>query len=81
VCEAYDYRLVAPPADLCTDNGAMIAWNAYEKLQAGKIDLIRPEDVFERLQLAYRADFGQDWRAIVAEKYIKCHWIKLLEPK
>lgn len=32
---AHDYRLVAPPLRLCTDNGAMIAWAGMERLAAG----------------------------------------------
>lgn len=32
------YAMVAPPLDLCTDNGAMIAWAGLERLQAGATD-------------------------------------------
>ncbi|ETZ04583.1 tRNA (adenosine(37)-N6)-threonylcarbamoyltransferase complex transferase subunit TsaD [Holospora undulata] len=31
----YDVRLFTPPPKFCTDNGMMIAWNAYEKYRAG----------------------------------------------
>jgi N6-L-threonylcarbamoyladenine synthase len=31
-------RLVAPPAELCSDNGAMIAWAGLERLREGLVD-------------------------------------------
>ena len=33
-----DINLVAPPVDLCTDNGAMIAWAGLERLRLGLTD-------------------------------------------
>lgn len=35
VAERRHWRLVAPPAKYCTDNGAMIAWAGIERLRAG----------------------------------------------
>ena len=35
VAETAGARLVAPPPDLCTDNGAMIAWAGVERLRLG----------------------------------------------
>lgn len=32
---SYDFRLYAPPMNLCTDNGAMIAWAGLERYKAG----------------------------------------------
>ena len=32
------FRLVAPPLRLCTDNAAMIAWAALERMRAGLVD-------------------------------------------
>jgi N6-L-threonylcarbamoyladenine synthase len=31
-------RLIAPPLELCGDNGAMIAWAGLERLRLGLID-------------------------------------------
>jgi len=33
-----DMRFLAPPAALCTDNGAMVAWAGLERLKAGYTD-------------------------------------------
>jgi N6-L-threonylcarbamoyladenine synthase len=32
------FELVVPPAKLCTDNGAMVAWAGVERLQLGLTD-------------------------------------------
>lgn len=34
----FDIILIAPPVNLCTDNGVMVAWAGLEKLQQGLID-------------------------------------------
>jgi len=36
LCGRYGVSLVAPPLELCTDNGAMIAWAGLERWRAGQ---------------------------------------------
>ncbi len=38
ICEAEGFDFVAPPAEFCTDNAAMIAWVGVERFRAGKFD-------------------------------------------
>ena len=35
LCDSHGFALVAPPLELCTDNAAMIAWAAAERLACG----------------------------------------------
>lgn len=36
LCEKNNYKLIAPPLKLCTDNAAMIAWAALERFERGE---------------------------------------------
>ncbi|MBO6717301.1 MAG: tRNA (adenosine(37)-N6)-threonylcarbamoyltransferase complex transferase subunit TsaD [Rhizobiaceae bacterium] len=37
LCAEHGMRIVAPPAALCSDNGAMIAWAGLERMRAGLV--------------------------------------------
>jgi N6-L-threonylcarbamoyladenine synthase len=53
VAEDAGLRLVAPPPELCTDNGAMIAWAGIERLRLGLTD---PLDASPRARWPLDAD-------------------------
>lgn len=38
LCDQHRARCIAPPLKYCTDNGAMIAWAAIERLRLGRVD-------------------------------------------
>jgi N6-L-threonylcarbamoyladenine synthase len=42
LCRQSNFRFIAPPLELCTDNAVMIAWAGLERLAAGNAD----EDAF-----------------------------------
>ncbi|XP_046389695.1 probable tRNA N6-adenosine threonylcarbamoyltransferase, mitochondrial [Ischnura elegans] len=77
VCDEMGYRLLAPPPHLCTDNGAMIAWNGMERWNTGKgiIDPSSPE--FDEVDVQGRCILGEDMTEDVVLAGIKCKWIKL----
>jgi N6-L-threonylcarbamoyladenine synthase len=37
LCGRHGFRLVAPPPELCTDNGVMVAWAGLERMRAGLV--------------------------------------------
>lgn len=38
LCGARGFMLIAPPLELCTDNGVMVAWAGLERLRAGLVE-------------------------------------------
>lgn len=40
LCQSKGFDIIAPPPELCTDNGAMIAWVGVERLRLGMIDAL-----------------------------------------
>ncbi|GFO10097.1 tRNA n6-adenosine threonylcarbamoyltransferase [Plakobranchus ocellatus] len=67
LCETYGYRLVCPPAKLCTDNGIMIAWNGMEKLLNGRDFSQDPDGV----DVQARSPFGINRSKEVSNSFIK----------
>ncbi|XP_017259815.1 probable tRNA N6-adenosine threonylcarbamoyltransferase, mitochondrial isoform X1 [Kryptolebias marmoratus] len=63
VAEATGLRLLRPPAGLCTDNGAMIAWNGVERLREGKGILPPDADVVYEPRAPLGDDITEQVRA------------------
>ncbi|WP_157016585.1 tRNA (adenosine(37)-N6)-threonylcarbamoyltransferase complex transferase subunit TsaD [Mesorhizobium xinjiangense] len=57
LCRGRGFTFLAPPMELCTDNAAMIAWTAIERINAG----IRPDA--EAMALGPRSRWPLDERA------------------
>jgi N6-L-threonylcarbamoyladenine synthase len=54
LCDEHNLTLVCPPAQLCSDNAAMIGWAAIERLQ------MSPES--DSLEIAYKPRWILDKR-------------------
>lgn len=48
LCEEREWSMVVPPPRLCTDQGAMSAWAAVERLRLGSSDDPKDQDVYAR---------------------------------
>ena len=51
LCQKHQWRMVVPPPKYCTDQGAMSAWAAVERLKVGSSDVPRA-DVYARYPFA-----------------------------
>ncbi|KAH1001582.1 tRNA N6-adenosine threonylcarbamoyltransferase, mitochondrial [Dendroctonus ponderosae] len=73
VCNEYNYKLVRPPAKLCTDNGIMVAWNAVERWKAN----IGVYKDFEGIEVEKISPLGASLIEDVSRENISCKWVKL----
>ncbi|XP_037136466.1 probable tRNA N6-adenosine threonylcarbamoyltransferase, mitochondrial isoform X2 [Syngnathus acus] len=63
ITEATGLRLLCPPAQFCTDNGVMIAWNGVERLREGKGILPPNADVSYQPKAPLGADLTSQVKA------------------
>uniref|UniRef100_A0A3P8WGY4 O-sialoglycoprotein endopeptidase-like 1 n=1 Tax=Cynoglossus semilaevis TaxID=244447 RepID=A0A3P8WGY4_CYNSE len=76
IAEKTGLDLVCPPAQFCTDNGVMIAWNGVERLREGKGILPPDVDVFYEP----RSPLGVDMTAEVRAAKISLRSVKIKVP-
>lgn len=56
LCEKREWQMVVPPPRLCTDQGAMSAWAAVERLRLGSSDDPTNQDVYARYPFSYKME-------------------------
>ena len=56
LCETREWDMVVPPPRLCTDQGAMSAWAAVERLRLGSSDDPSNQDVYARFPFAFKTE-------------------------
>lgn len=56
LCDDRGWTMRVPPPRLCTDQGAMSAWAAVERIQVGSTDEPRGHDVYARYPFAERRE-------------------------
>ena len=54
LCANHDWDMVVPPPRLCTDQGAMSAWAAIERLKLGSSDEPSSQEVYARYPFSYK---------------------------
>lgn len=60
LCEQFDWKMVVPPPRLCTDQGAMSAWAAVERLKMGSSDDPTNQEVYARYPFAIKTEETTD---------------------
>ena len=53
LCQKLQWSMVVPPPRLCTDQGAMSAWAAVERLKVGSSDDPTHQEVYARYPFAF----------------------------
>ncbi|KAK8785044.1 hypothetical protein V5799_008590 [Amblyomma americanum] len=74
LCSHLGARFVATPANLCSDNGLMIAWNGLERYRASAVPAVGD---LGALRVEPRCILGTDISQSVAKASIKLRKIKL----
>lgn len=54
LCQKHEWNMVVPPPRLCTDQGAMAAWAAVERLKLGSSDDPSRQEVYARYPFAFQ---------------------------
>lgn len=54
LCGKYEWNMVVPPPRLCTDQGAMAAWAAVERLKMGSSDDPIDQEVYARYPFSFK---------------------------
>ena len=54
LCERREWSMVVPPPRLCTDQGAMSAWAAVERIKVGSSDDPADQEVHARYPFSYK---------------------------
>jgi len=55
ICKRYEWEMVVPPPRLCTDQGAMAAWAAVERIKVGSSDDPVNQQVYARYPFVFQA--------------------------
>lgn len=74
LCDVYSYDLKCPPPKLCSDNGAMIAWNGVERWHTEGSSVAQDPD---SVDIQAKCPLGKDISAQVREAHIKLPTLKL----
>lgn len=76
MADHYNYTTYRPSKQLCRDNGAMIAWNAIEKLKQNSSLYLDNQDLNE-INIIGKCKLGLNIIDDVIKENISCKWIQI----